>query len=53
MGDIMKLKEKYKTIMDDNFPETLEINFGGQRLLYKKEHGKFLTKKKACMWKRA
>jgi len=30
------LKQAYKTVMDDNFPEDLSINFGGQNLIYKK-----------------
>jgi phosphoribosylaminoimidazolecarboxamide formyltransferase/IMP cyclohydrolase len=30
------LKQAYKTVMDDNFPEDLSINFGGQTLIYKK-----------------
>ncbi len=29
-------KKKYKTIMDDHFPETLKITFGDQTLEYKK-----------------
>src|SRR6056297_93341 len=30
------LKQAYKTVMDDHFPEDLSINFGGQTLIYKK-----------------
>lgn len=30
------LKQAYKTIMDDNFPETMTISFGDQKLVYKK-----------------
>ena len=41
----MNLKEKYKTIMDDNFPEKIEINFGGQILVYRKKTWKILDNK--------
>jgi phosphoribosylaminoimidazolecarboxamide formyltransferase/IMP cyclohydrolase len=30
------LKKKYKTVMDDHFPETMKISFGDQTLTYKK-----------------
>jgi phosphoribosylaminoimidazolecarboxamide formyltransferase/IMP cyclohydrolase len=30
------LKKMYKTIMDDNFPDTMTITFGNQTLVYKK-----------------
>lgn len=30
------LKKMYKTIMDDNFPDTMTITFGDQTLVYKK-----------------
>jgi len=30
------LKKAYKTVMDDHFPETMTIDFGGQKLVYKK-----------------
>ena len=36
--EVIKLdfKQKYKTIMDDHFPEKIEIKFGKQLLIYKK-----------------
>jgi phosphoribosylaminoimidazolecarboxamide formyltransferase / IMP cyclohydrolase len=30
------LKKKYKTVMDDHFPETMTITFGDQKLTYRK-----------------
>jgi phosphoribosylaminoimidazolecarboxamide formyltransferase/IMP cyclohydrolase len=30
------LKAKYKTVMDDHFPETMRIEFGSQTLVYRK-----------------
>lgn len=30
------IKKKYRTVMDDHFPETLTISFGDQTLLYRK-----------------
>lgn len=30
------LKQAYKTVMDDNFPEDMTISFGDQKLVYKK-----------------
>lgn len=30
------IKKKYKTIMDDHFPDTIKISFGEQALVYKK-----------------
>ncbi len=32
----MELKQKYKTVMDDDFPETIEIKIGTSTLIYKK-----------------
>lgn len=31
------LKAKYKTVMDDHFPDTMRIEFGGRTLLYRKK----------------
>ncbi len=31
------LKQMYRTVMDDNFPETMTITFGDQKLEYKKK----------------
>lgn len=31
------LKKMYKTIMDDNFPDNMTINLGGQALVYRKK----------------
>lgn len=30
------LKQAYKTVMDDNFPDEMTISFGNQKLIYKK-----------------
>jgi phosphoribosylaminoimidazolecarboxamide formyltransferase/IMP cyclohydrolase len=30
------IKKKYKTVMDDHFPETMKISFGDQNLIYRK-----------------
>ncbi len=35
-----ELKQMYKTIMDDNFPDTMTIQFGDQTLKYKKRSWK-------------
>ncbi|MHC4871556.1 MAG: IMP cyclohydrolase [Planctomycetota bacterium] len=37
MADI---KQMYKTVMDDNFPEEMKISFGDQTLIYKKRSWK-------------
>ncbi|MDY6935261.1 MAG: IMP cyclohydrolase [Spirochaetota bacterium] len=37
-------KKSYKTIMDDHFPDSLTIEFGDQRLLYKKRTWKIEDK---------
>jgi phosphoribosylaminoimidazolecarboxamide formyltransferase/IMP cyclohydrolase len=34
------IKKKYKTVMEDHFPETMKISFGDQTLLYKKRSWK-------------
>jgi len=34
------IKKKYKTIMDDHFPDTITISFGEQTLLYRKRSWK-------------
>jgi phosphoribosylaminoimidazolecarboxamide formyltransferase/IMP cyclohydrolase len=34
------IKKKYKTVMDDHFPDTMEISFGGQTLRYRKRSWK-------------
>lgn len=39
------LKKMYKTIMDDNFPDEMSINFGGQTLYYKKRAWKIKDEK--------
>jgi phosphoribosylaminoimidazolecarboxamide formyltransferase/IMP cyclohydrolase len=39
------LKKMYKTIMDDNFPDTMTITFGGQTLVYKKRAWKIPDEK--------
>ena len=35
------LKKMYRTIMDDHFPDSLRISFGGQELQYRKRTWKF------------
>lgn len=45
MEDKMDFKEKYRTIMDDHFPDTLEINFGEQKLIYQKRKWKIFDDK--------
>ena len=40
------LKEKYRKILDDHFPDKIEINFGGQILIYKKRTWKIFDEKK-------
>lgn len=40
-----ELKKMYKTIMDDNFPESLTITFGTQQLVYRKRTWKILDEK--------
>ena len=42
----MDFKKKYKTIMDDHFPEKIEIKFGEQLLIYKKRTWKIYDEKK-------
>jgi len=42
----MDLKNKYKTIMDDSFPETIEIKFGDIPLIYKKRTWKIYDSSK-------
>ena len=32
-----ELKEMYKKIVKDNFPDTIKVDMGGQVLLYKKK----------------
>ena len=39
------LKKMYKTIMDDNFPDTMTITFGDQTLVYKKRAWKIPDEK--------
>lgn len=39
------LKKMYKTIMDDNFPDQITINFGGQTLFYRKRTWKIADEK--------
>ncbi|MBI5417510.1 IMP cyclohydrolase [Candidatus Poribacteria bacterium] len=39
------LKKMYKTIMDDNFPDQITINFGGQTLSYRKRTWKIADEK--------
>ncbi len=39
------LKKMYRTIMDDNFPETMTISLGGQTLVYKKRAWKIPDEK--------
>ncbi len=39
------LKKMYKTIMDDNFPDTMKITFGDQTLIYKKRAWKIPDEK--------
>ncbi|MGE5300405.1 MAG: IMP cyclohydrolase [Acidobacteriota bacterium] len=39
------LKKMYKTIMDDNFPDTMTITFGEQTLVYKKRAWKIPDEK--------
>jgi len=34
------IRKKYKTIMDDHFPETMKISFGDQTLEYRKRSWK-------------
>ncbi len=41
----MDLKQKYKTIMDDNFPEEMEIKINGACLKYKKRTWKIYDSK--------
>jgi len=33
---VKDLKQAYKTVMDDNFPDEMTISFGNQKLIYKK-----------------
>ncbi len=40
------LKQKYRKIMDDHFPDFIEINFGGQVLKYKKRTWKIFDESK-------
>jgi phosphoribosylaminoimidazolecarboxamide formyltransferase/IMP cyclohydrolase len=42
----MDLKKEYRKIMDDHFPESLEINFGGQVLVYRKRTWKIFDPSK-------
>lgn len=35
------LKKMYRTVMEDHFPDALEISFGGQKLSYRKRSWKF------------
>jgi phosphoribosylaminoimidazolecarboxamide formyltransferase / IMP cyclohydrolase len=39
------LKKMYRTVMEDHFPETLQIRFGDQELLYRKRSWKFPDEK--------
>jgi phosphoribosylaminoimidazolecarboxamide formyltransferase/IMP cyclohydrolase len=39
-GEMEDIKKKYKTIMDDHFPETVKISFGEQTLVYRKKSWK-------------
>ncbi len=41
----MDLKAKYKTIMDDHFPDKMEIKLGDATLVYKKRVWKFFDEK--------
>ena len=35
------LKKMYRTVMEDHFPDSLEISFGNQKLTYRKRTWKF------------
>lgn len=35
------LKKMYRTVMEDHFPDSMEISFGDQRLIYRKRAWKF------------
>jgi phosphoribosylaminoimidazolecarboxamide formyltransferase/IMP cyclohydrolase len=37
---MVDIKKKYKTIMDDHFPETMTVSFGDQTLVYRKRSWK-------------
>jgi phosphoribosylaminoimidazolecarboxamide formyltransferase/IMP cyclohydrolase len=41
----MDLKQKYKTVMDDNFPEKIEIKIGDSTLIYRKRTWKIYDEK--------
>ena len=52
-----ELKEMYRTVMDDHFPETMTIAFGEQILTYRKRAWKIpddktgeLIEKGAALW---
>ncbi len=45
----MDLKQKYKTVMDDNFPEKIEIKIGDTSLLYKKRTWKIYDEKQGIL----
>ncbi len=34
------IKKKYKTVMDDHFPATMQITFGDRLCIIKSDHGK-------------
>lgn len=39
------LKKMYRTVMEDNFPDSLKISFGDQEMVYKKRSWKFPDEK--------
>ncbi|MFQ5647115.1 MAG: IMP cyclohydrolase [bacterium] len=48
MSDLTKA---YKTLMDDHFPETMTIDFGGRKLVYRKRTWKIADKNKEIIEK--
>ena len=39
------LKKMYRTVMEDNFPDSLRISFGNQELVYSKRSWRFPDEK--------